>query len=210
MAKLPVKDLKGKDVAEIDVSDAVFAAEVKEHLLWQIVRWQRAKRRAGSAKTKERNEVHGTHTKMYRQKGTGNARHGARRVNVFRGGGVVHGPRPRSYEFSINKKERDGALRSALSLRAKDGGLVVIKDFEVPDAKTKNLAAALSSLEAEKALLVDSGENVSLKRSSNNLPDADFLDVRGLNVYDILRHPKLLISESSLREVESRLGGGAK
>jgi large subunit ribosomal protein L4 len=210
MAKLSVKDLKGKDVGKIDVSDAVFAAEVKEHLLWQIVRWQRAKRRAGSAKTKERNEVHGTHTKMYRQKGTGNARHGARRVNVFRGGGVVHGPRPRSYEFSINKKERDGALRSALSLRAQDGGLVVIKDFEVPDAKTKNLAAALNSLEADKALLVDSGENLSLKRSSSNLPDADFLDVRGLNVYDILRHPKLLISESSLREVESRLGGGAK
>lgn len=210
MAKLPVKDLSGKDAGSVEVSDAVFGAEVKEHLLWEVVRWQRAKKRAGTAKTKERSEVHGTRTKMYRQKGTGNARHGARRVNIFRGGGQVHGPRPRSYEFSVNRKTREGALRSALSLRAQAGNLVVIKDFEVPDAKTKNLVSALGKLEAPKALLVDSGENTSLKRSSSNLPDADFLDVRGLNVYDILRHPVLLISESSLREVETRLGGGAK
>ncbi len=209
MAKLPVKNLEGKKVGSLDVADDVFAAEVKEHLLWEVVRWQRAKKRAGTAKTKERSEVKGTHAKMFRQKGTGNARHGARLVNVFRGGGQVHGPRPRSYEFSVNKKAREGALRSALSLRAKDGGLVVIKDFQVPDAKTKNLALALDKLEAGKALLVDSRENESLKRSSRNLPNADFLDVRGLNVYDILRHPVLLISESSLREVESRLGGGA-
>lgn len=210
MAKLPVKDLEGKDVGSIDVADAVFAAEVKEHLLWEVVRWQRAKKRAGTAKTKERSEVHGTHDKMYKQKGTGNARHGSHRVNVFRGGGQVHGPRPRSYEFSVNKKVRDGALRSALSLRAAQGGIVVIKDFSVPDAKTKNLVGALTKLEAAKALLVDTAENESLKRSSRNLPDADFLDVRGLNVYDILRHPKLLISETSLREVEARLAGGAQ
>lgn len=215
MAKLKVLDLEGNGVGEIDVADEVFAAEVKEHLLWEVVRWQRAKARAGTAKTKERSEVHGTHAKMFKQKGTGNARHGSRRVNVFRGGGQVHGPRPRSYEFSVNKKARAGALRSALSLRASEGNIMVIRDFAVPEAKTRNLVAALVRLDAGKALLVDSGDNVSLKRSSNNLQTAQHLVPEGLNVYDILRYPKLLISETSLRSIESRLrlldgdGGGS-
>ncbi len=208
MAKLNVIDLEGNGVGEIEVSDEVFAAEVKEHLLWEIVRWQRAKRRAGSASTKERSDVHGTHAKMYRQKGTGRARHGTSRVNVFRGGGQVHGPRVRSYEFSVNKKARAGALRSALSLRVSEGALVVVKDLEVPDAKTRNLAAALTKLDANKALLVD-GDNESLRRSARNLPTAQMLEHGGLRVYDIPRFPKLLISESSLRAVEDRLLGRA-
>ncbi len=208
MAKLKVVDLEGKAVGDLEVSDSVFATEVKEHLLWEAVRWQRAKKRAGNAKTKERGEIRATKAKMFKQKGTGNARHGNRRVNIFRGGGQVHGPRPRSYEFSVNKKARAGALRSALSLRAQAGDLLVVKDFTVPDAKTKNLAAALDKLEAPKALLVDNSDNSSLVRSSKNLANADFLDGRGLNVYDILRRPKLLISETALREVEARLGGG--
>ena len=210
MAKLNVIDLEGNGVGEIDVADEVFATEVKEHLLWEIVRWQRAKRRAGNAKTKERGEISGTHAKMYRQKGTGRARHGAPRVNVFRGGGVVHGPRPRSYAFSVNKKARAGALRSALSLRAQAGNLVVIRDFEVPDAKTRNLAAALRKLDASKALLVDGEDNVSLRRSSRNLASAQHLPPEGLNVYDILRFPKLVMSESSVRAIEARLTGAGK
>jgi large subunit ribosomal protein L4 len=205
MAQLNVKDLDGNDVGNIDVADDVFAAEVKEHLLWEVVRWQRAKARAGTAKTKERSEVHGTHAKMFRQKGTGRARHGSARVNVFRGGGQVHGPRPRSYEFSMNKKARAGALRSALSLRASQGNLTVIKDFTVPEAKTRNLVAALTKLDAHEALLVDAADNVSLRRSSNNLPKAQHIPPEGLNVYDILRHPKLLVSESALRAIEARL-----
>ncbi len=209
MAKLKVIDLDGTAHGEIDVADVVFASEVKEHLLWEAVRWQRAKKRSGNAKTKERSEVHGTRAKMYKQKGTGNARHGSRRVNVFRGGGQVHGPRPRSYEFSMNKKAREGALRSALSLRASQDALLVVRNFEVEDAKTGKLAKALDNLEAPKALLVDKGENESLVRSSRNLRHANFLDVRGLNVYDILRRPKLLISETSLREVEGRLSANA-
>lgn len=205
MAKLNVIDLDGNSVGEVEVSDGVFAAEVKEHLLWEVVRWQRAKRRAGTAKTKERSEVHGTRSKMYRQKGTGRARHGSARVNVFRGGGQVHGPRPRDYGFSVNKKARAGALRSALSLRHREGNLVVIRDFSVPDAKTRNLAAVLGKLEARAALLVDSDDNHSLVRSSRNLPEAQFLAPEGLNVYDILRFPKLLISEGSLRDLDARL-----
>ena len=207
MAKLKLVDLDGKAHGDIEVSDAVFASEIKEHLLWEVVRWQRAKKRAGNAKTKERGEISATKAKMYKQKGTGNARHGNRRVNTFRGGGQVHGPRPRSYEFSVNKKARAGALRSALSLRAQSGDILVLKDFAVPEGKTRNLVAALGKLEAPKALLVDNSENVSLARSARNLTDANFLDVRGLNVYDILRRPRLLISESSLRAVEARLSG---
>ncbi|MCB9716838.1 MAG: 50S ribosomal protein L4 [Myxococcales bacterium] len=209
MAKLSVIDLTGAQVGELDVADDVFAAEVKEHLLWEVVRAQRAAKRAGTAHTKTRSEVARTKAKLYRQKGTGNARHGSRRSNVFRGGGVTHGPRPHKYDLAVNKKVMAGALRSALSLRAQAGDLVVIKEFTGPEVKTKALAQALGKLEAGRALLVDDGDNRWLRLSSRNLADADFLDVRGLNVYDILRHPKLLISETSLRQVEARLTRGA-
>jgi large subunit ribosomal protein L4 len=206
MAKLKVVNLEGADVGEIDVADAVFGADVKEHLLWEAVRWQRAKRRAGTAKVKERNEITSrTKAKMYKQKGTGGARHGNARANIFVGGGQVHGPRPRSYAFHMNKKALAGALRSALSLRAKENALVVVRDFAVESSKTKNLAKALGKLSAEKALLVDDGGNDSLRLSSRNLPTALFIEPRGLNVYDVLRFPKLLISESSIRELEKRL-----
>lgn len=211
MAKLNVIDLTGAQVGELDVADDVFAAEVKEHLLWEAVRAQRAAKRSGSANTQTRAEVNRTKAKLYKQKGTGNARHGSRRANVFRGGGVVHGPRPRKYDVGVNKKAMAGALRSALSLRAQAGDLVVVKEFTGPEVKTKALASALTKLDAGRALLVDDGDNQWLRLSSRNLADADFLDVRGLNVYDILRHPKLLISETCLRQVESRLSksGGA-
>ncbi|MBK8261822.1 MAG: 50S ribosomal protein L4 [Nannocystis sp.] len=207
MAKLNVIDLEGKSVGELEVADEVFAAEVKEHLLWEMVRYQRAARRAGSACVKERNEVHRTGAKLFKQKGTGNARHGSRRANIFRGGGSVHGPKPRSYAFHVNKKVRAGALRSALSLRAKAGDLLVVRDLTLPVVKTKALARFLSDVAAPKALLVDAGENRTLQLSARNLATSSFLDVRGVNVYDILRFPKLVISESSLRQVESRLLG---
>ncbi len=205
MAKLNVIDLEGQALGEIEVADEVFAAEVKEHLLWEVVRWQRAKRRAGTAKTKQRWEINATGAKMYKQKGTGNARHHSRRANIFRGGGQVFGPQPRSYEFDVNKKVRSGALRSALSLRASKGNLLVVRDFTVPESKTRNLFRALEKLDALKALLVDVDTNESLRRSSRNLPNAQHLPTEGLNVYDILRFPKLLISEVSLRAIEARL-----
>lgn len=209
MAKLSVVDLTGAAVGELDVADDVFAAEVKEHLLWEVVRMQRAAKRAGTASTKGRADINRTKDKLYKQKGTGNARHGSRRANVFRGGGVVHGPKPHKYELSVNKKAMAGALRSALSLRAKSGDLVVVKEFAGAEVKTKALAQALATLQAPKALLVDGSDNQWLRLSSRNLSDANFLDVRGLNVYDILRYPKLLISETSLRQVEARLSKGS-
>lgn len=205
MAKLSVIDLTGSALGELDVADDVFAAEVKEHLLWEVVRFQRAARRAGTASTKGRAEINRTKAKLYKQKGTGNARHGSRRSNVFRGGGVVHGPKPHKYDLDVNKKVMAGALRSALSLRAKAGDLVVVREFTATETKTKVLAKALLGLQTPRALLVDGAENEWLRTTSRNLADADFLDVRGLNVYDILRFPKLLISEVSLRQIEARL-----
>jgi large subunit ribosomal protein L4 len=205
MAKLKVIELSGTQAGEIDVADEVFGAEVKEHLLWEVVRAQRAAKRRGTAKAKDRSEVHGTHAKMYKQKGTGNARHGSRRANVFRGGGVVHGPRPRSYAMHVNKKVMAGALRSALSLRAQAGDLVVIKSFTGDEIKTKALAASLAKIETPRALLVDDADNRWLRLSSRNLPKANFIADGGINVYDILRFPKLLISEDSLRKIEGRL-----
>ena len=208
MATLDVIDLSGSKVGQVDVADDVFAADVKEHLLWEAVRSLRAAKRAGTAKVKTRAEITGSRAKTQRQKGTGRARHGAPRVNVFRGGGQVHGPVPRKYNVGINKKAMAGALRSALTLRARDGDLVVIKELTQPEIKTKALAKALDTIATPRALLVDSGENAWLRLSSRNLPRSCFLDVRGLNVYDVLRFPKLVISEASLRQVEARLTGG--
>lgn len=210
MATLNVINLEGKSVGKAEVSDEVFSGEVKEHLLWEVVRAQRAKRRAGTAKTKERGEIRGSTAKVYRQKGTGRARHGNRKANIYRGGGQVHGPRPRSYAIGVNRKVMKAALRAALSLRAKAGDLLVVRELEMPEIKTKALAAALEKLEAPHVLLVDGGDNRWLRLSSRNLERANFLDERGLNVYDILRHPKLVISEAALKTVDARLGGGGE
>jgi len=205
MATLDVMDLTGAKVSQIEVADDVFAAEVKEHLLWEAVRAQRNAKRAGTAKVKTRAEIRATKAKLYKQKGTGNARHGSKRTVTFRGGGVVHGPHPRDYSIGVNKKVMAAALRSALTVRAKAGNLLVIKEFTGEAPKTKALASALTTLECGRALLVDTKENNWLVLSSRNLSDADFMDPAGINVYDILRHPRVLISEASLRVIEARL-----
>ena len=210
MAKLNVIDLAGASLGEIEVADEVFAVEVKEHLLWEVVRHQRAARRAGTHSTKTRAEIHITGKKMTKQKGTGGARHGSRRANIFRGGGQVHGPRPHKYILNVNKKAMAGALRSALTVRASKGDLIVVRELALAEIKTKTLFQALAKLQAPKALLVDSGDNKNLRISAQNLATSSFLDIRGLNVYDILRFPKLLISEASLRTIEARLNKTSK
>jgi large subunit ribosomal protein L4 len=211
MAKLKVIDLSGSEVGELDVDDSVFATEIKEHLLWEVVRSQRAAKRSSNAHVKTRAEVAYSKAKVYKQKGTGNARHGSKRSNVFRGGGVVHGPRNvRNYNVGVNKKVMAGALRVALSLRAGAGNLLVVKAFTADKPSTKILASALRTIEAPKALCVDDAANDWLRLSARNLPDTDFLADVGLNVYDILRRPKLLISEASLRKLETRLARAKK
>lgn len=210
MAKLKLNDLTGAHIGEIDVADTVFAAPVKEHLLWEVVRYQRAARRAGTHSTQTRAEVSLTGKKSIKQKGTGGARHGSRRANVFKGGGQTFGPKPRKYGFHVNKKVMASALRTALTLRAQSGDLVVVRDLVLPEIKTKFLSQVLGKLASPKALLVDGGDNKNLRLSARNLAAASFLDVRGLNVYDILRYPRLLISETSLRAIETRLNTPVK
>ena len=205
MPKLKVKDVKNKKVGEIELSDDVFGVEVKEHLLHGIVRMQLNRKRSGTACTKERNAVAGGGAKPFRQKGTGRARQGSVTAPNHVGGGVVFGPRPRSYDFSPPKKERRGAMCSALSLFVNEERLIVVKKLELKEPKTRGLVEVLGSLGAERALIVDSKENENLKMSARNLEKCRFLPPEGLNVYDILKHDHLIITEKAVLDVQERL-----
>lgn len=204
MATLPVYNLSREEVGAIEVSDTVFAAEVNQHLFYEVVKWQMAKRRAGNASTKGRSEVSGGGRKPYRQKGTGRARQGSRRAPNHVGGGVVHGPKPRSYAYRLNKKVRRGALRSALSLRASQQRLIVVQELVFAEPKTK-VAAGIFDLLAEGNALVVDGPNENLKLSVRNLPKVKYLNVEGFNLYDVLNHRYLVLSEPMVRRLEGTL-----
>jgi large subunit ribosomal protein L4 len=208
--QLDVVDIEGKKVGALEVSDAVFGAPVKEHLFWEIVKAQRAARRAGTHATKTREFVRGGGKKPYRQKGTGNARQGSSRSPQFVGGGKVFGPHPRDYEYTVPKKVRRAALASALSLRAKESKVVIISELAFDAPKTKKVAAVLKALGLTSALVVDRRENGILTRSIRNLSDAKYLAPEGLNVYDILNYPALVISKDAIKAVESRILGAAE
>ena len=207
MPILKVKNIEAKDVGEVELSDDVFGVEVKHHLLHEIVRMQRSRKRSGTACTKERNAVAGGGAKPYRQKGTGRARQGSRRAPNHVGGGTVFGPRPRSYDFSPPKKVRRGAMRSALSLLVQREKVIVVDGFELKEIKTRALAKVLRVLGAERALVVDSRDNEKLRRSANNLADSHFLPPEGVNVLDLLRHDELVISRDAVLELQGRLMG---
>jgi large subunit ribosomal protein L4 len=206
MATIDVKSLDGKKVGSVDLDDSVFGVEVNEHLLWEVVKAQRAKRRAGTHSTKRRDEVRGGGKKPYKQKGTGNARQGSTRAPHYVGGGKVFTPKPRDYEYHVPKKVMAGALRSALSLRAKEQKLVVVDSFTLDAPKTKLVSKALETLGAKSALLVDA-TNETLKKSTRNLQHAKYLAPEGLNVYDVLDHETLIMSRSTLDAVTARLKG---
>ncbi len=205
MPKLKVKNLENQDVGEIELSDAVFGAEVKYHLLHEIVRMQQCRKRSGTACTKERNAIAGGGQKPYRQKGTGRARQGTRTAPNHVGGGRVFGPRPRSYDFSPPRKVRNGAMRGALSLFVNENRLIVVEDFELPEVKTRGLAQVLAKLDTNKAVIVDSKENEKLKKSARNLASYRFLPPEGLNVYDLLKHDQLVITKQAVLDVQARL-----
>jgi large subunit ribosomal protein L4 len=210
MAKLNVTDLAGASLGEIEVADDVFAVEVKEHLLWEVVRYQRAARRAGTHSTKTRAEVHLTGKKMTKQKGTGGARHGSRRSNIFRGGGSVHGPQPRKLRLQRQQEGHGRRAPLGADLRAQKGDLLVVREFALPEIKTKALFQALTKPQRPQGADRRQRRQQEPAHQRQNLATASFLDVRGLNVYDILRFPKLLISETSLRAIEARLNKSAK
>lgn len=204
--EVTVKTLDAADAGIIDLSDAIFAADVRGDIMQRVVSWQLAKRRQGTHKVKGRSEIARTGAKAYKQKGTGRARHGSRRVNIFRGGGVVHGPTPRDHGFDLPKKVRALGLKSALSAKAKDGKLIVIDSAELDVPKTKDLAVKLKAFGFDSALVIDGAElNSNFALAARNLPKIDVLPSQGLNVYDILRRDTLVLTKAAVAKIEERL-----
>jgi large subunit ribosomal protein L4 len=203
--KVTVYNLKRESVGELDLSDEVFGAEVKEQLFYEVVKAQLASRRSGTKATKERSAVAGSTKKLYRQKGTGNARQGSIRAPHHSGGGHAHALEPKDWSYRPPRKVRIGALKSALSLFAKEGRLTIIDSLELPEIKTKALVSTLGTLQAgKKSLVVDSPTNDKLVRSIRNLEDHHFLPPEGVNVYDLLRHDHLVVSREAAKALEAR------
>jgi large subunit ribosomal protein L4 len=206
MPSVQIVDLENTAVGSIELADSVFGAEVNEALLYEAVRQHTAARRAGTAATKTRHEVSGSGKKLWKQKGTGRARMGSIRSPLWRHGGTVHGPQPRSYEYKLPRKMVLGALRSALSAKLRDGELRVVRAFELADHKTKNMLGVLGKLQAKKTvLLVEVGENVNLHRASRNLRGVKLVPTRDVNVYDLLRHQEVLLSENAAKKLSEAL-----
>jgi len=206
MPKLDVYNLKREKVGDIDLADEVFATDVKEHLLHEVVTSQLAGQRAGTRAGKERSAIRGSKKKIYKQKGTGQARHGSKRAPIFVGGGRAHPPRPQDWSFRPPRRVRIGALKSALSLLVKEGRLIVVENIDLGEIKTKKLAGVLDKLEAgKKCLVVDDRGNENLKLSIRNLKDRAFLPPEGVNVYDLLRHDHLVVSKGAAKALEARL-----
>ena len=203
--QIDIVNIEGKKVGELALADAVFGAKVKDYLLWELVKAQQAAKRAGTHSTKTRAHVRGGGKKPYKQKGTGNARQGSSRAPNHVGGGKVWGPHPRDYSYTVPKKVKRAALISALSLRAKEKKLVVVDKLAFDAPKTKRLVGILKTLGIASALLVDSKENKNLSKSAANLPSHRYLAPEGLNVYDILRHPGLVIAADAVKAIEARV-----
>jgi large subunit ribosomal protein L4 len=206
--KVTVYNLKREEVGHIDLADEVFGAEVKEHLFYEVVKAQLASRRAGTRATKERSAVSGSSKKLYRQKGTGRARQGSVRAPHHSGGGSAHALEPKDWSYRPPRKVRIGALKSALSLFAKEDRLIVIDSLELTEIKTKAFAGTLGALKAnKKALVVDLVTNDKLVKSLRNLENHHFLPPEGVNVYDLLRHDHLVLSKDAAKKLEARCLG---
>ena len=205
MATIDVFNMKREKVGSLDLADEVFAGEVKEQLFYEVVKAQLASRRQGTASAKERSAVSGSTKKIYKQKGTGQARHGSKRAPVFVGGGQAHPPRPRDWSYRPPRQVRIGALRSALSKFAKEGNLIVVDKLELKEIKTKGLLSAFTTLKTKKkVMVVDSADNENLKLSIRNCRDHQFLPPEGVNVFDLLRHDTLVVSKDAAKKLEAR------
>jgi large subunit ribosomal protein L4 len=202
---ITVKTLDGKEAGKLKLSDAIFGLEPRTDILARVVRWQLAKRQAGTHKTKGRSEINRNKSKMYNQKGTGRARHHAASAPQFRGGGRAFGPVVRSHAHDLPKKVRALGLKHALSSKAKSGGLVVVDAVKLKDAKTKAFRDQLKMLGYENALIVDGAQvEINLGRATRNLPHVDVLPVQGINVYDILRKDTLVLTKAAVDALEER------
>lgn len=205
MAKIVVYDINRNQVAERELDDAVFNTEVKEYLIHDMVRYQLAARRQGTAKTKVRSEVRGGGRKPYKQKGTGNARQGSSRAPNHPGGGTVFGPTPRDYEFKLNRKVKKSALKSALSARYRDEQMVVLNALQLEQISTQGFVEVLKRFALEKALVVVEGENHNLELSARNLPNIKVLHADGVNVYDVMKYPNLVLTTGAVDQIEGVL-----
>lgn len=204
--KAEVKTLEAGSAGELELKDEIFGLEPRADILHRMVNWQLAKRQAGTHRTKTRSEIDYTKTKIWRQKGTGRARHGARSAPQFRGGGKAHGPKPRSHAIDLPKKVRALALKLALSSKAKADRLVILDEAKFAEAKTKAAAAALGKLGLNSALIVDGAVlDENFARAARNVPQIDVLPVQGINVYDILRRDKLVLTRAAVAALEERL-----
>ncbi len=203
--ELKITSLDGKSSGSVTVSDEIFGLEPRTDLIHRCVVWQLAKRQRGTHEVKNRADIHRTGKKMYKQKGTGSARHGSARVNLFRGGGRSFGPHTRSHEIGLPKKVRALALKHALSAKAKDDGIMVIETLTVTEAKTKALRTHFEKLGLSNALLVDGAEIAAdIRTAARNIPNIDMLPVVGINVYDVMRRRKLVLTRAAVEALEAR------
>jgi len=205
MATVDVLNIQGNKVSQAELPDAIFDVPVKKTVLHQVVTAQLAKRRAGTACVKNRSDVTGSTRKLYRQKGTGRARRGDIKSPLLRGGGVIFGPHPRSYEKKVPKKVRKLALKMALTCKLKEAELLILDQFEMAQIKTKDFVSAIQTLNAANALFVTADQDLNLELSSRNVPGVKVMRLEGLNVYDILKYEKLVLLEGAIAGIEGRL-----
>jgi large subunit ribosomal protein L4 len=204
--QLKITTLDGEDKGSVSLSDDIFGLEPRQDIIQRCIVWQLAKRRAGTHKVKDRAEIWRTGKKMYKQKGSGGARHGSQRANLFRGGGRSFGPVVRSHAIDLPKKVRVMALKHALSAKAKDGGIIVIDDEKLAGAKTKALKGQFEKLGVANALIIGGSEiDGGFYLASRNIPNIDVLPVQGINVYDILRRNTLVLTRAAVDALEARL-----
>ena len=203
--KVNVIDISSKASGTTNLSDAIFGLEPRKDILHRTVVYQLAKKRAGTHKVKNRSEITATTKKMYKQKGTGSARHGSKKVPQFRGGGRAFGPHPRDHSIKLTKKFRKLALRHALSSKLKDGNIVILSEAKLSKPKTSILVKNLQKLAVDSALFIDAEEfDKNFQLATMNIPNIDILPVQGINVYDMLKRDKLFITKAALKEIEGR------
>lgn len=205
MSTVNIVNTKNESVGEIELNDDVFNREVKEYILHEVVRMQRAAKRAGNACTKTRVEVRGGGRKPWKQKGTGRARAGTIRSPLWRGGGVAFGPKPRDYSFKLNRKVKQQAVSMALSARFQEGNLIVLDDFTLDQIKTKDFVKIMSILDVDNGIIVTDNASEKLTKSSHNVNGYKVMSSEGLNVYDLLLHKKVILLQPTIKKLEKRL-----
>ncbi len=208
MPVIKVKNLKNEEVGEVELSDKVFGAPLNKALIYEAVKNYLANQRAGTSATKTRGDTSGSGKKLWKQKGTGRARIASLRSPLWKGGGNAHGPQPRDWSYSIPKKMRRGAIRSVLSERLREGGLVIVEDFNLTSHKTKDFVAALTTLGLDKkTLIVDSLENGNLALSSRNVANVTLISATGVNVYELLTHEQVALTKEAVTQLDKQLSG---